>query len=82
MGQTRRDQLLQFVGEHPDCSFPEITRALGVTRTNAGKIVADAVNSGALVRYGRRRLYTYRLASGAPAALRRPASIFHLAESL
>lgn len=79
---TRREQLLYFVGAHPDCSFPEITAGLGVSRSHASDIVDAALKAGELLRYGRRRLYTYRLAPKRAPTRLGPASIFHLAESL
>ena len=52
---SRRDQIMALL----PATFPQIVDRLGLSRSNASRLLADALYDGALYRVGPRRCYTY-----------------------
>lgn len=72
---TARSNLLAFLRERGAASFPEINRAMGVSRGHANVEILQALREGVLRREGVRRKYRYALSQGG----RRVTSVFDLA---
>lgn len=59
---ARQEQALRFLRDHGRVKSPDIERAFGLTRARVGQILRPLVDAGLVMREGRTRATSYRLA--------------------